>query len=46
MSIEKIMPQSNHTLQVCMSDGRAGVFDVRPYLDYEVFAPPRQSMIS
>ncbi len=43
MKIVKIVPLANFTLQVFADDGREGVFDVKPYLDYEAFIPLRQT---
>ncbi len=37
MNIVKVDPQGNYTLKVVASDGRIGIFDVRPYLKYEAF---------
>lgn len=42
MMIEKVSPLSGARLQVVLSDGRSGVFDVQPYLDCEVFLPLRE----
>ena len=42
MRIEKIIPLQNHTLLILTTDGREGVFDMQPYLDYEVFKPLNQ----
>ena len=38
MMIQDITPQSNYTLRVVAHDGRVGIFDVQPYLHYDVFA--------
>ena len=37
MRIEEVTPQSDYTLKVITDDGRAGIFDVRPYLQFEAF---------
>lgn len=37
MRITKITPQSDWTLTIDTDDGRHGVFDVSPYLQYEAF---------
>ena len=37
ISCIKVLP--DWTLQVSAEDGREGRFDVRPYLDYEIFRP-------
>jgi hypothetical protein len=39
MNITEVIPQDNYTLYVKTEDGKAGLFDVRPYLESEVFAP-------
>ena len=38
MRIAEIKPKSDYTLQVVADDGRTGIFDVRPYLEFEAFA--------
>ena len=38
MTIQEIYPQSDYSLQIVARDGRRGVFDVTPYLEYEAFA--------
>lgn len=35
----KVLPE--WVLQISAADGRVGRFDVRPYLDYEIFQPLR-----
>ncbi|MGC8494251.1 MAG: DUF2442 domain-containing protein [Syntrophobacteraceae bacterium] len=37
----KISPQPDWVLSIVVDDGRLGNFDVRPYLEYEAFAPLR-----
>jgi hypothetical protein len=32
-------PEKNHTVHVWFENGEEGIFDVKPYLDYEVFQP-------
>ncbi len=39
MNIIEVIPKDNYTLYVRTEDGKAGLFDVRPYLESEVFAP-------
>ena len=39
MMIQDITPLSEHRLLVVSEDGRQGIFDLSPYLDYEVFQP-------
>ena len=41
MNIVEIAPVENYTLYVKIDDGTAGLFDVKPYLDSEAFAPLR-----
>ena len=37
MNIAQIVPLADAKLHVQLEDGRCGVFDVRPYLQYPVF---------
>lgn len=37
MRIIEITPHPNWTLTIVSSDGRTGIFDVTPYLQYEAF---------
>ena len=37
MRIAELYPQSNWVLSIVADDGRAGSFDVIPYLEYEAF---------
>jgi hypothetical protein len=39
MNIVEIVPEENAVLFVRTEDGRAGLFDVKPYLGSEAFAP-------
>ena len=39
MNIAEIIPQDNYLLYVKSEDGKTGLFDVKPYLDSEVFLP-------
>ena len=39
MNIVEIVPKDNYTLYIKAEDGKAGVFDVKPYLESEAFAP-------
>lgn len=41
MRIAELRPQPNWVLSVVADDGRAGTFDVRPYLEYEAFTDLR-----
>ncbi|NKB23048.1 MAG: DUF2442 domain-containing protein [Kiritimatiellae bacterium] len=38
MRIVEVIPKSDYTLQVIADDGRTGIFDVRPYREFEAFA--------
>ena len=37
MNIIEVSPKDNFTLHIKADDGREGLFDVKPYLDSEVF---------
>jgi len=37
MRIAQLSPQPNWVLFIVAEDGRIGIFDVGPYLEYEVF---------
>lgn len=37
MRIEKIEPKDDYTIQIKLDDGRNGLFNVKPYLEYEAF---------
>ncbi len=39
MNIAEIIPQDNYMLCIKSEDGKIGLFDVKPYLDSEVFSP-------
>jgi Protein of unknown function (DUF2442) len=39
MNIAEIILRDNYILYIRAEDGKAGLFDVKPYLDSEVFAP-------
>jgi hypothetical protein len=41
MGIEELHPQPNWVLRIVADDGRAGSFDVSPYLEYEAFSELR-----
>jgi len=41
MRIAKISPKSDWVLTIVADDGRAGNFDVSPYLEHEAFEPLR-----
>lgn len=38
MIISSIMPHRNYVLEIHTEDGRTGFFEVRPYLESEVFS--------
>lgn len=37
MKIKEIYPNPDYTLKIVANDGRVGIFDVNPYLQYEAF---------
>lgn len=37
MRIVEVKPKSDYTLQIISDDGRTGIFDVSPYLEFEAF---------
>ena len=39
VNIIEIVPKDNYTLYIKAADGKTGVFDVKPYLESEAFAP-------
>jgi len=39
MNIIGVIPKDNFTLYIKFEDGREGMFDVKPYLDFEPFEP-------
>jgi hypothetical protein len=39
MNIAEIIPKDDYMLYIKAEDGKAGLFDVKPYLESEVFAP-------
>jgi len=41
MIISKIRPESNWVLSVVSTDGRTGLLDIQPYLEFEAFEPLR-----
>jgi len=38
MNIAEIIPKDNYMLYIKAEDGKAGLFDVKPYLGSEAFA--------
>jgi len=39
MNILEIVPKDNYTLYIKTENGKVGLFDVKPYVESEVFAP-------
>ena len=39
MIIAEIIPKDNYVLFIKAEDGKTGLFDLKPYLESEVFAP-------
>ncbi len=39
MNIVEVIPQENYMLYIKCEDGMEGLFDVKPYLESEAFAP-------
>ncbi|MDB5971585.1 MAG: hypothetical protein JWQ90_4035 [Hydrocarboniphaga sp.] len=39
MNIVEVVPKDNYVLCIKAEDGEVGFFDVKPYLESEVFAP-------
>ncbi|MCD4813729.1 DUF2442 domain-containing protein [bacterium] len=37
MRISEVKPNSDYTLQIIFDNGNAGIFDVKPYLEFEAF---------
>ena len=37
MKIVEVKPKPDYTLQIILDDGRTGIFDVSPYLEFEAF---------
>jgi len=37
MIIQNVEVRNNYTLQIVTDDGRTGIFDVKPYLEFEAF---------
>ena len=35
--VKNVVPQNNYTLHIWFTNGEEGIFDVKPYLGYEVF---------
>lgn len=43
MNIAEIVPKEDYMLYIRTDDGRSGLFDVKPYLESEAFAPLKDS---
>ncbi len=39
MRINKVIPLPDHTLKIVSDEGHISIFNVKPYLNYEVFQP-------
>ena len=39
MNIAEIIPKDDYLLYIKSEDGKAGLFDIKPYLESEAFAP-------
>ena len=39
MRITQINPDNDYRLSITFDDGQCGIFDVTPYLEYDVFRP-------
>ena len=39
MNIKAVIPKDDHLLYIKADDGQAGLFDIKPYLESEAFAP-------
>jgi hypothetical protein len=39
MNIAEIIPKDDYLLYIKTEDGQVGLFDIKPYLDSDVFAP-------
>lgn len=42
MKIAEIIPKEDYLLYIVSEDGKTGLFDVKPYLESEVFAPLKE----
>lgn len=42
MKIVEIIPKENYILYIRADDGKVGLFDVKPYLESEAFAPLKE----
>lgn len=43
MNIIEVIPKDDYMLYIKTEDGKAGLFDVKPYLESEAFAPLRDN---
>ena len=37
--VKNVVPEKDYMLHLWFTNGEEGIFDVKPYLDYEVFQP-------
>lgn len=42
MNIAEIIPKDNYMLYIKAEDGMTGLFDVKPYLDSDIFTPLKE----
>lgn len=42
MRINNVFPLSNYTVRIVSDEGLSGIFDVKPYLEYEAFEPLKE----
>jgi hypothetical protein len=45
MKIVEVIPKDNYLLYIIAQDGQMGLFDVKPYLESEAFAPLKENRI-
>jgi len=43
MIIAEVRPAADHNLTITTKDGIVGVFDVKPYLEYDAFLPLKRT---
>ena len=43
--VTKVKPQNNYLLHLWFTNGEQKIFDVKPYLEYEVFQPLKNQEI-
>lgn len=42
MKIKEVIPQEDYTLKIISNTGIEGLFDIKPYLEYEAFIPLKE----